>query len=130
MKDHVEFCPLNASHCEGIWHSSCWYTLKCISVQPPLCLILPPLCKYHQLWKQLIVNNGILFYQYSPSPSDQMVTVPILPAALHKKPLLCNHDSLTAGHQSIAKTLEHLQCEAYWADIAKHVEEYCSMSKV
>ena len=54
-----------------------------------------------------------------------MVTVPILPAVFHKDALTHNHDVPTAGHQSVAKTLDRLCREAYWVDMAKHVEEHC-----
>ena len=85
----------------------------------------PPLRRYWQLWKQLVVINGVLVRQYSPSPLNQLVTVPILPAVFHKDALTHNHDVPTAGHQGVAKTLDRLCREAYWVDMAKHVEEHC-----
>ena len=54
-----------------------------------------------------------------------MVTVPVLPAVFHKEALIRNHDVPTAGHQGITKTLDRLHHEAYWIDMAKHVEEHC-----
>ena len=39
--------------------------------------------------------------------------------------ILRNHDAPTAGHQGVAKTLERVRREAYWVDMAKHVEEHC-----
>ena len=85
----------------------------------------PPLRRYRQLWKQLVVINGVLGHQYSPSPLNQLVTVPILPAVFHKEALTHNHDVPTAGHQGVAKTLDRLCREAYWVDMSKHVEEHC-----
>ena len=57
-----------------------------------------------------------------------MVTVPILPCNLQKDALICNHDVPTAGHLGADKTLERLRHDAFWINMAKHVEEYCRES--
>ena len=85
----------------------------------------PPLYRYKQLWHQLKVIDGVLCHQYSPSPMQQMVTVPLLPPSLKKDALNRNHDALTAGHLGAHKTLEHLRRDAFWINMAKDVEEYC-----
>ena len=85
----------------------------------------PPLHRYKQLWKQLVIIDGVLCRQYSPNPLDQMVTVPILPPSFQKEALIRNHNAPTAGHQGVAKTFERLCREAYWVDMAKHVEQHC-----
>ena len=96
----------------------------------------PPFQRYRQLWKQLVVVNGVLCRQYYPCPLNKLVVVPILLAAFQKEVLLCNHDAPTAGHQGVAKTLERVCREAYWVDMAKHVKEHyrqcivCQKSKL
>ena len=67
----------------------------------------------------------MLCHQYYPCPLNKLVIVPILPATFQKEVLLRNHDAPTAGHQGVAKTLERVRREAYWIDMAKHVEEHC-----
>ena len=44
---------------------------------------------------------------------SEAVTVPILPATLHRDAFLRNHDAPTAGHQGFEKTLERLRQEVY-----------------
>ena len=85
----------------------------------------PPFQRYRQLWKQLVVVDGVLCRQYYPCPLKKLLAVPILPAAFQKEVLLRNHVAPTAGHQGIAKTLERVCREAYWVDKAKHVQELC-----
>ena len=65
----------------------------------------PPLHRYRQLWKQLIVIEGVLCRQYS-SPSPIIVTVPVLPAVFHREVLLRCHDAPTSGYLGVTKTLD------------------------
>ena len=56
-----------------------------------------PFHRYKQVWHQLIVD-GVLCRQYTPSPMQQAVIVPILPPDLQKDALIHSHDTPTAGH--------------------------------
>ena len=81
----------------------------------------PPLCKFKQLWKQLLVaDGGILCRKYSPGPLEPVVTVPVLPPSLQQEALWLNH---TAGHQEVDKTLGKLYKNAYWINMARDVEQ-------
>ena len=73
----------------------------------------PPLYRYKQIWYQLTVIDGILYCQYTPTPMQQAVTVPILPPSLHKDALSCNHDAPTASHLGADKTLERLRHDGF-----------------
>ena len=84
-----------------------------------------PLRRYVQIWDQLRVCDGVLCRHYKPNPVSEGVTVPILPAALHRQALLRNHDAPIAGHQGSDKTLERLKQEAYWVGMAKEVQRHC-----
>jgi len=43
----------------------------------------PPLLRFKQLWKQLLVTDGgTLCRKYSPGPLEPVVTVPVLPPSL------------------------------------------------
>ena len=78
-----------------------------------------------QLWHQLKVVDGVLCHQYTPSPMQQAVMVPILPPDLQKDALIHSHNAPTAGHLGAEKTLKHLRHDAFWINMAKDVEEYC-----
>ena len=84
-----------------------------------------PLYRYKQIWHQLKVVDGVLYRQYRPDPTNQTVTVPILPPNLQKDALTRNHDAPTAGHFGSEKTLERLRHDAFWINMAKDVAEYC-----
>ena len=84
-----------------------------------------PFYRWKQLWHQLKVVDGVLCHQYSPSPTNQSVTVPVLPRQLQQDVISCNHDAPTAGHLGAEKTLSRLCLEAFWINMARDVDEYC-----
>ena len=60
-----------------------------------------------------------------PSPSSEIVTVPILSPSFHQLLLMCCHNPISVGHLGSERTLERLHQEAYWIGIARDVEQYC-----
>ena len=85
----------------------------------------PPLNRYCQLWSQLKVVDGIVCRTYTPDPTGDAVTVPVLPQSLRQQALQSSHDSPSAGHLGVDKTLNRLCREAYWVSMAGDVETYC-----
>jgi transposase InsO family protein len=85
----------------------------------------PSLRRYSQLWAQLLLKDGIVWRHYTPGPTSDAVTVPVLPAALQKEALQQCHDSPQAGHQGAQKTLYRLRRMAYWVNMAQDVECHC-----
>jgi len=77
------------------------------------------------LWKQLAVVDGVLYQTYHPGPSEEAITVPILPSSFHQEALTLSHDINTAGHLGIEKTLDRLHKNAYWVNMVRDVERYC-----
>lgn len=63
-----------------------------------------PLQRYHQLWHQLKIVDGILCRKYSPVTCSDVVTVPILPESL----IYQSHDLPITGHQGYKITPECL----------------------
>ena len=72
-----------------------------------------PLNRYHQLWSQLKVVDGIVYRIYTPDPAGGTVTVPVLPQPLRQQALQSSHDIPSASHQGVDKTLYRLPREAY-----------------
>ena len=84
-----------------------------------------PLRRYRQLWNQLQIVDGILCRTYTPSPLNEEITVPVLPASLRADAIKHCHDIPSAGHQGFEKTLERLRYTAYWVGMAQDVETFC-----
>ena len=84
-----------------------------------------PLRRYRQLWSQLTMDNGVVCRKYSPGPTRDIITVPVLPPSLHQAILARNHDTPSAGHQGIERTLERVREEAYWVNMVRDVEQHC-----
>ena len=55
------------------------------------------------------------------------VTVPLLPPSRRQSILHRCHDTPSASHQGIAKTLKRVQQEAYWVGMAKEVRINCTV---
>jgi len=86
----------------------------------------PPLRRFKQLWKQLLVTDyDTLCRKYSPGPLEPTITVPVLPPSLQQEALRLSHDVPTAGHQGVDRTLDKLCKSAYWVNMARDVEQYC-----
>ena len=84
-----------------------------------------PLKRYRQLWSQLEVVQGIVCRTYTPDSAGDSVTVPVLPQPLQQQALQSNHDTPSAGHLGVDKTLHRLRHEAYWVGMAGDIETYC-----
>ena len=82
-----------------------------------------PFSRYHQLWSQLKLREGVVYRTYIPGPTSEAITVPVLPACLRKEYLRLCHDSATGGHQGWHKTLHKLRREAYWVNMAQDAVE-------
>ena len=85
----------------------------------------PPLLRFHQLWPQLSIVDGVVCRKYSPGPSSDVITVPVVPDHMQKEFLQQCHDDPSAGHQGVEKTLERLRSKAYWVNMTLHVEKHC-----
>ena len=85
----------------------------------------PPLRRYNQLWSQLILKDNVVCRQYTPGPTSETITVPVLPKCLHREALLMAHDSSMAGHQGVEKTLDRLRHSGYWFSMLQDVEQHC-----
>ena len=84
-----------------------------------------PFRRYKQLWSQLKLVNGVLCRRYSPGPTSNTVTVPVLPKSLQAAALHGCHDDPSGGHLGYEKTLHKLQQNAYWVYMSRDVEQYC-----
>ena len=72
-----------------------------------------PLQRHRQIFHQLLLVNNIVYRKYSPGPTSDTVTVPVIPKALRQQILQQNHDLPSSGHLGADKTLGRLQNEAY-----------------
>ena len=54
----------------------------------------------------------------------------LLSESLQREALQRNHDAPSACHQGVEKTLQRLKQEAFWANMANDVNQYCSKCDV
>ena len=79
----------------------------------------PPLSRYRQLWPQLMLRDGIVYWNYTPGPSSVSVTVPLVPVALQPFFLAQCHDSPQEGHLGAEKTVSRLRHLGYWVGMLR-----------
>ena len=60
-----------------------------------------PLLRFHQLWLQFSIVDGVACRKYSPGPSNNVITVPVVPDHMQKS--FCN--SAIMIHQPATKVL-------------------------
>ena len=65
---------------------------------------LQPWRRYAQIWSQLSVVDGVLCRRYTPDPTGDVVTVPVLPKCLQHITLVQCHD-----HPGSQRTLHSLR---------------------
>ena len=85
----------------------------------------PPLCRYHQLWSQLSIEGDIVCRTYRPGPTEEAVTVPIIPTSLQESFLSWVHNSLDSGHLGTGKTIARARTRGYWVNLVQDVTQYC-----
>ena len=59
----------------------------------------PPLCRFKQLWKQLLIADATLHCKCSLGPLEPVVMVPVLPPSFQQGALRLSYDAPTAGYQ-------------------------------
>ncbi|KAL5479377.1 hypothetical protein EMCRGX_G022895 [Ephydatia muelleri] len=86
---------------------------------------LQPWRRYAQIWSQLSVVDDVVCRRYTPDPTGDVVTVPVLPKCLQHKALVQCHDHPAAGHQGSQRTLHRLRQQAFWVSMAQDVDRHC-----
>ena len=84
-----------------------------------------PLPRYRQLWTQLLLEDGLICRKYTPGPTAEPVTVPLIPTSLRASLLHQHHDAPQAGHLGPDKTAGRIRQVGYWVGMLRDIEQYC-----
>ena len=85
----------------------------------------PPLHRYHQLWSQLLLKDGLVCQQYKPGPTCELFTVPLIPSLYWQTLLYQHHDQPSAGHLGPDKTAARIRQVGYWVGMLHDIDQYC-----
>ena len=120
-KDELQHEQKQDPHIQIIWQA-----LKSNQIRPQSAMWQQqPLRRYGQLWSQLTMVDGVVCRQYRPGPTEDIVTVPIIPITLRQSMLRQVHDAPGAGHLGIDKTLEKARQQGYWVSMYEDVVRHC-----
>ena len=73
----------------------------------------------------MLLLNDIVYCRYSPGPTSDTISVPIVPESLRKQVLWQHHNLPSSGHLGAEKTQSHLCPEVYWPGMLADIEKYC-----
>ena len=90
----------------------------------------PPLNRYRQLWSQLTLKEGLVCRHYTPGPTMETVTVPIIPSALQSDLINQYHDAPGAAHLGPEKTAAKVRHVGYWVGMLQDIDQYCRKCSV
>ena len=78
-----------------------------------------------QQWKQLYVNEGLLFRRYEDCEGKERWARLVLPESLKSEVLNSLHSGITGGHLREEKTLNRLRERFYWPGHTEDVHKWC-----
>ena len=80
---------------------------------------------YCAQWQSLQLFNGVLYSLWKTPSGDATVKQLILPKSLRSEVLQQLHDTQTAWHLGVAKTLSHVRERLNWVQCWRDVQEWC-----
>ena len=80
---------------------------------------------YWAQWQSLKLVNGVLYRFWETPSGDAIIKQLILPESLRSEVLQQLHDTRTAGHLGVAKTLGRVRERFYWVQCRRDVQEWC-----
>ena len=84
---------------------------------------------YRQLWPQLTLKEGLVCHQYTPGPTMEAITVPLIPSALQSNLISQYHDAPRAAHLGPGKTAAKVRHVGYWVWMLYDTDQYyCNCS--
>ena len=93
-------------------------------------IVSSPLNRYHHLWSQFLITDGLVCRQYTPGPTSEPLTVTIIPSSYQATLLFQYHDHQQAGHLSPDKTAAKIRHVGYWIGMLHDIDRYCQNCSV
>ena len=86
----------------------------------------PDVKGYWAQFKRLVLNDGILYRNWEEANTQQEQSLKlVVPKKLQGRLLVSLHDSVTAGHLGVKKTLHRVKQRYYWCGSTRDVKEWC-----
>ncbi len=80
---------------------------------------------YWHRWESLEVENGVLYRKWENAYGTQIERQVVVPRQLRTVVLTQMHDSVTAGHLGVKKTLHKVRQRFFWYALRRDVEKWC-----
>ena len=93
-----------------------WQEVSCMS---------PVTKSYWAQWGSIEMVDGILYRRWEDASGRDVKYLYVTPKAIQDDVLRNLHDSPTAGHFGVKKTLARVRQRFYWTDVRRSVENWC-----
>ena len=81
---------------------------------------------YWGQWSRLVIKDDILYRRWTVKESGNKETIQlVVPSSMREVVLYQLHNTRTAGHLGINKTLERIRMRYFWHGMRKDVEIWC-----
>ena len=90
-------------------------------------VVIKSLCSQ---WDRLVIENGLLYRKWTDHVTSQNSIQAVVPNSERRKVLKHYHDSRTAGHLGIHKTLARIRQSYYWPGLQSDVHSYIAGCEV
>jgi len=80
---------------------------------------------YWAQWDSLCLKDGVLYRLWETPQGDQVIWQIVLPKPLRPSVLHQLHNTPTAGHLAVAKTLNRVRERFYWVGCHQDVQDWC-----
>ena len=81
--------------------------------------------RYHQLWSQLLLKDGLVCRQCHSGPVNELIIVPIIPLSYRQTLLQQHHNHPSVGHLGPDKTASRIWKVGYWVGMLYDIDQYC-----
>ncbi len=80
---------------------------------------------YWYRWETLVVQKGVLYRKWENDYGTEVELQFVVPQKLRPVIMTQMHDSVTAGHLGVKKTLHKIRRRFFWYALRKDVENWC-----
>ena len=81
---------------------------------------------YLSLWELLAIHDGVLYRKWESEDGKHYKWLLVVPSGIRDEVLKQLHDSITAGHLGVKKTISRVKDRFFWVGITEYVKDWCS----
>ena len=85
----------------------------------------PSIKAYWAQWENLCLRDGVVYRRWESEDGDRVTFKLVLPGNMRREVMVHLHDSQTAGHLGVKKTIARVKERFYWCGSSRDLREWC-----